>query len=60
MNWKSIQDTHPPKGVFVHTKINDRDGERNIQVMKLENNLWFCKDGTYVYYRPTHWAYVGV
>ena len=57
-NWTATSFMPPPIGVFVHTKISDKSGERNFQKMKFENNLWFCIDGTYVYYRPTHWAYV--
>ena len=56
--WKQISQTAPPENVFLHTKIDDKDGERNIQPMKKQGNLWFVMDGTYVYYRPTHWAFI--
>lgn len=58
MKYKNIKTLPPPNGLFVHTKIIDKDGDRNQQIMKFENNLWFCKDGTYVYYTPTHWDYI--
>lgn len=58
MNWTSTSLLPPPNGVFVHTMIRDEKGERNHQKMKLQNNLWFCEDGTYVYYTPTHWMKV--
>lgn len=55
MEWKSTRTAPPPKGVYVHTKISDKNGERNFQKMKRENNLWFTGDGMYAYYTPTHW-----
>lgn len=58
MAWTNINLTKPPTGVFVNTKIMDENGERNVQPMKLQNNLWFLKDGTYVYYKPTHLEYI--
>ena len=58
MTWNTTNFTHPPEGKIVNTKISDKDGERNEQKMYRKGNLWFCLDGTYVYYKPTHWAYV--
>lgn len=58
MNWTSVKFIQPPNEIFVYTKISDSQGERNFQKMKRKNNLWFCEDGTYVYYIPTHWAYI--
>lgn len=55
-NWSLIKNTTPPHGIFVYTKIEDEKGSRNEQKLKFENNLWFCEDGTYIYYKPTHWA----
>jgi len=58
MIWKSIKEQTPPQGMIINTKIDDEHGERNIQELKLEGNLWFVPDGsTYVYYSPTHWKY---
>jgi len=54
MNWKDISTA--PTGVLVWTKIDDANGERNIQQMKYSQNLWWI-DGLYVYYSPTHWSY---
>ena len=45
-----------PSGVPVWTKIEDKDGVRNVQILTRSKNLWFHEDGrTYVYYEPTHW-----
>ena len=57
MKYFKITDKNPPQDILIHTKIDDEHGERNEQIMKLQNNLWFTKDGMYVYYKPTHWAY---
>lgn len=53
-NWQHISSA--PDGVEVWTKIHDFRGERNIQKMKRQGNLWFS-GGMYVYYSPTHWSY---
>ncbi len=57
IHWNPIESSVPPQGIFVHTKIDDKHGVRNVQLMKLENNLWFLLNGTHVYYTPTHWAH---
>lgn len=52
--WRAIK--LAPAGEVVETKIDDEDGERNVQLMRREGNLWFVPDSSmYVYYRPTHW-----
>ena len=48
----------PPENIFVFTKIEDQHGARNFQKLKRKGRLWFCEDGTYVYYVPTHWKYI--
>jgi len=41
---------------IVETKIDDANGERNKQDLKLQGTLWWHPDGKmYVYYTPTHW-----
>lgn len=46
----------PVNDTVVLTKIEDKDGERNVQKLRRRNNLWFVPDGSmYVYYTPTHW-----
>lgn len=57
-NYTATNFTLPPEGVLVHTKISDKHGDRNFQRMTRKGNLWFGKDGTYVYYTPTHWSYI--
>jgi hypothetical protein len=57
IRWERIDSTIPPENVPVLTKIDDRDGVRNEQVLTRKGSLYFCSDGMYVYYRPTHWAY---
>jgi len=60
MKWILIEFVPPPQGVFIQTKIDDKDGARNFQEMKFEKNLWWTDDGMYVYWRPTHWAHVDI
>lgn len=60
--WKEIADCLPPMGRKVMTKIHDKEGERNVQALKMRQReggrpMWFLPDDSmYVYYRPTHWA----
>ena len=45
-----------PAGKVVWTKIHDENGERNVQKLVRDGNLWFFPDWSlYVYYTPTHW-----
>lgn len=54
-DWQPIE-TAPDKQTVL-TKIDDAQGERNVQRLKRSGRLWFVPDGgTYVYYTPTHWA----
>jgi hypothetical protein len=54
--WISTEVELPKNGVVVDTKIDNSDGCRNEQPLKLERNLWWFPDGSmYVYYAPTHW-----
>ena len=39
MNWQPI--ITAPEGVVVETKIDDRDGIRNVQTLKRQGGLWF-------------------
>ena len=58
-NWISVKYEKPPIDVVVETKIDDINGERNVQKLKLMGNLWFTPDSAmYVYYTPTHWRHV--
>lgn len=56
--WKDLKRSAPPKdGEIVWTKIDDHRGERNVQKLKKQGNLWFTPDGAiYVYYEPTHYS----
>lgn len=59
MDWTSTNFTLPPEGEVVMTKIEDKDGKRNEGKLYLKNDLWWLEDGSmYVYYKPTHWAYL--
>ena len=54
--WTELTKEIPKNGEIVNTKIKDDKGERNIQPLKRQGNLWFLPDGSmYVYYTPTHW-----
>lgn len=52
--WIYVGHQLPPEGREVETKIDDADGERNVQRLRRQGSLWFAGD-VYVYYRPTHW-----
>ena len=52
--WYRIDETPPPIGVEIDTKIEDARGTRNMQPLKFDGNLWWT-GGMYVYYTPTHW-----
>lgn len=54
--WQLITKDQPEDKIEVETKIDDAKGERNIQTLKRQGNLWFFPDDSmYVYYTPTHW-----
>lgn len=52
--WTRTVDLLPNDGVVVWTKIDDAQGERNVQRLKRVGRLWYAGD-MYVYYTPTHW-----
>lgn len=55
INWRDASSA--PENVTILTKIDDRDGERNVQPLRRQGSLWWNPGMTmYVYYRPTHWA----
>ncbi len=55
-NWIPTNSLLPRENIPVMTKIEDRAGTRNEQVLIRRGNLWFTSDmGIYVYYVPTHW-----
>lgn len=59
MNWISINDELPPENVTVETQIRDENGARNKRLLYRKGNLWFPRGSSvYVYYTPTHWAYI--
>lgn len=53
--WARVTPANPPSGFEVWTKVDDEFGERNVQKMRREGNLWFA-GAMYVYYQPTHWS----
>ncbi len=58
-HWLDTRVHLAPEGVEVATKLDDAQGVRNVQSLKRRGNLWFTPDeAMYVYYRPTHWAYL--
>lgn len=55
VNWQPIK--LAPDGEVVLTKIDDENGERNVQRLKRKGRLWFTPDeAMYVYYTPTHFV----
>lgn len=58
-NWIKLTDRKPPEEIKVMTKIDDEEGVRNETSLKRKGHLWFHSNMTmYVYYTPTHWAYL--
>ena len=56
MKWIIVNEKLPDEKLEVETKIDDKNGIRNIQNLIYEKNLWWFPDfSMYVYYRPTHW-----
>lgn len=56
MQWNDIQSA--PQNVEIETKISDSSGERNIQNLIRQDNLfWHTDMSMYVYYTPTHWRH---
>ena len=53
--WIPLSKEYPPENIFVETRINDRIGIRNTQVLKRQGNLFFNNDGIYMYYMPNEW-----
>jgi len=52
--WNKISNQLPPDGVKVLTKVDDFNGERNVQYLTRKGHLYWGSD-MYVYYTPTHW-----
>jgi hypothetical protein len=65
-DWLPIADA--PEGVEVMTKIDDGQGERNVQSLVKKTRIpgetrpmWWTPDGSmYVYYEPTHWRALSI
>lgn len=56
-DWRPISTC--PQDRLVMTKIDDKDGARNEQPLRLSGRLFFAGD-MYVYYTPTHWREMDV
>lgn len=57
-DWQSVSAVASPQGVVLETKIDDEQGERNVQKLRRQGRLWFTPDlKMYVYYTPTHWRH---
>lgn len=52
--WNRISNTNIVEGKFYLTSVQKFGEITQIQKMKKIGNLWFCEDGCYVYYSPTH------
>lgn len=52
--WARINHKEFPEGKRVLVCIDDGSGQRNHSWMQRGGNLWFFDDGTYAYWRPTH------
>lgn len=49
--------TFPPENVKVLTKIQDKNGIRNVCILSYHSNL-FWNGKIYIYYTPTHWQLI--
>lgn len=63
--WLRCDTVSPPLDTEIMTKIDDADGCRNEQSLKLHQRspdsrpMWFFPDmSMYVYYTTTHWSYL--
>lgn len=52
--WKPISNM-PYDGKYYPARINDDKGMRNLAELTRQGNLFFLKDGTYIYYTPTEY-----
>jgi hypothetical protein len=53
-HWNTIETA--PAEEEIWTKIDDKDGERNVQKLIRSRHLWWVPGKMmYVYYAPTHW-----
>ena len=52
--WNRISNTNIVEGNFYLTSVQKFGEIIQVQKMKKVGNLWFCEDGCYVYYSPTH------
>jgi hypothetical protein len=54
--WIPVTSIKPIENRLVETKIDDRNGCRNVATLKYGKNMWWHPDmSMYVYYTPTHW-----
>lgn len=54
--WQPVETM--PEGKILLTKIHDHKGERNVQRLVRQGNLFFIPDRSmYVYFSPTHWRH---
>jgi len=60
MNWIELKPhQNPPEGEIVMTKVDEFGDVRNEQKLIKKGSLWWTTDmQMYVYYTPTHWAYL--
>lgn len=55
-DWTHVEKAIPTQGRIVMTKLDDTQGCRNEQPLKLIGRLWYVpNEAIYVYYAPTHW-----
>ncbi len=59
--WQRITVDTPVEKIIIETKIDDKDGCRNVQNLIFYKKLWWLTDmSMYVYYTPTHWRYANI
>lgn len=56
--WVDVRKQQPPPEVEVETCVIGGAGVTNIRRLHRRGRLWFSGK-SYMYYRPTHWRYVG-
>ena len=56
--WNRISTSSIVEGKFYLTSVQKFGEITQVQKMKKVDNLWFCEDGCYVYYQPSHYKEV--
>jgi len=64
--WKELDDATwhntlkelPPENIPVETRVNDKNGIGNQQILTRKNNRFFADNDLLCYYTPNEWRYI--